>query len=83
MVESEKIYQSILLRLSSIPIDYLDQVDYYLQKFSQNLEQKKQNKVEIMSLAGSWDDMSEQDFDEFLEVAKDTGSELFSREVEL
>ena len=73
MVESEKIYQSILLRLSSIPIDYLDQVDYYLQKFSQNLEQKKQNKVEIMSLAVSWDDMSEQDFDEFLGVLLPSG----------
>ena len=83
MVESEKIYQSILLRLSSIPVDYLDQVDNYLQKFSQNIAQKKQNQAEIMSLAGSWDDMSDQDFEEFLEVAKDTGSELFSRDVEL
>ena len=70
MVETEKIYQSILLRLSSIPIDYLGKVDYYLQKFSQNIEQKKQNQVEIMSLAGSWDDMSDQDFEEFFDSFK-------------
>ncbi|AEE50248.1 hypothetical protein [Haliscomenobacter hydrossis] len=83
MVESEKIYQSILLRLSSIPVDYLEQVDNYLQRFSQNIEKKKQNQVEIMSLAGSWSDMSDEDFGEFLEVAKSTGKELFIEDIEL
>lgn len=83
MVESEKIYQSILLRLSRIPVDYLQQVDSYLQHFSENIEHKKQNQVEIMSLAGSWSDMSEDEFEDFLEVTKETGREMFSREIQL
>lgn len=83
MVESEKIYQSILLRLSRIPVDYLQQVDSYLQHFSENIEHKKQNQVEIMSLAGSWSDMSDEDFEDFLEVTKETGREMFSRDIQL
>ena len=83
MVESEKIYQSILLRLSRIPVDYLQQVDSYLQHFSENIEHKKQNQVEIMSLAGSWSDMSEDEFEDFLEVTKETGREMFSRDIQL
>jgi hypothetical protein len=83
MVESEKIYQSILLRLSRIPVDYLQQVDSYLQHFSENIEHKKQNQVEIMSLAGSWSDMSDDDFEDFFEVTKETGREMFSRDIQL
>ncbi|WP_373553946.1 hypothetical protein [Haliscomenobacter sp.] len=83
MVESEKIYQSILLRLSRIPVDYLQKVDSYLQHFSENIEHKKQNQVEIMSLAGSWSDMSDDDFEDFLAVTKETGREMFSREIQL
>lgn len=81
MVESEKIYQYILLRLSRIPVDYLQQVDSYLQHFSENIEHKKQNQIEIMSLAGSWSDMSDDDFEDFLEVTKETGLEIFNREL--
>ncbi len=35
---------------------------------------------EIMSLAGSWDEMSENDFQEYLSEAKRSGGEMFDRD---
>jgi len=37
----------------------------------------------IMSLAGSWNGMSENDFQEYLSEAKRTGGEMFDRDVSL
>lgn len=37
----------------------------------------------IMSLAGSWDGMSEGDFQEYLSEAKRSGGEIFDRDVSL
>ena len=38
---------------------------------------------DIMSLAGSWDEMSENDFQEYLSEAKRSGGEMFDRDVSL
>ena len=38
---------------------------------------------DIMSLAGSWDSMSESDFQEYLSEAKRSGGEMFDRDVSL
>ena len=38
---------------------------------------------DIMSLAGSWDEMSENDFQEYLSEAKRSGGGIFDRDVSL
>lgn len=70
-------YQSILARLSNIPVSYLQQVDEYLQRFSKEINQREQNREQILALAGSWDDWTEEDFTEYLQETKKVGGELF------
>ncbi len=81
MTASENIYQSILLKLSNIPVVYLQQVDNYFQHFTitvKDKEWKHRNRAKIMAMAGSWNDMSESEFQDYLTAAKNTGKELFN-----
>ncbi len=83
MTTTEKTYQSILQKLSAIPVEHLEQVDKFLAQFSQNRQTIEEHRRAVLSLAGTWGDMSEQDFNEFRKEAKKAGNELFSREVDL
>jgi hypothetical protein len=83
MVIQEKLYQSILLRLSMIPVDYLEQIDLYLKLFSKKVQSKQRNRAQILALAGSWNEMTEVDFQDYLHIAHQTGQELFNREIAL
>jgi len=44
---------------------------------------REDHRAEIMSLAGTWGEMSEDDFSEYLSEAKDSGREIFGRDVSL
>ena len=77
------LYQSVLHNLSLIPEEYLAQVNLFLTALKEKGKDKTHNREEILSLAGAWSDMSEADFEEYLQVAKESGKSLFEREVEL
>ena len=83
MIATENTYQSILQKLSRVSVASLPQVDLFLQQFIEAQEENKTNREEIMSLAGSWDEMSEMDFQEYLDETKRVGNEAFSREITL
>jgi DNA-binding transcriptional regulator/RsmH inhibitor MraZ len=84
MLHNEQVLRSILHHLSLVPVDYWQQVDAYLQKFARKAKVKRQqNRSEILALAGTWKDMSDEDFDDFLRIAKTSGNEMFNRDVEL
>jgi len=78
-----ELYKSVLQKLSLIPVEYLGQVDSFLSALSERARKKKGNKEAIKSFAGAWLDMSDKDFQDYLRAAKETGKELFNREVEL
>jgi|GEM_PF-5605924 hypothetical protein len=40
----------------------------------QDVDEKEQNRQAILALAGSWEDMSEEDFEDYLREAKSTTS---------
>ncbi|MCB0571737.1 MAG: hypothetical protein KDC66_18340 [Phaeodactylibacter sp.] len=78
-----EIYKSVLGRLSQLSVDYLQLVDNYLSSLQTKLDKKEENRNAVLALAGTWSDLSEEDFEDFLRVTKETGDELFNREVEL
>lgn len=82
-MKSNESYQSILNHLSLIPVNYLQEVDTYLGNLNKEIRRKKQNREIILNLAGSWNDMSKDDFSEFLLTAKRVGADMFNKEVEL
>ena len=80
------LYQSVLKKLGNTPVEFLPKIDRFLSQINRtaNLEQEKtENRKKILALAGSWSDMSDEDFQDYLRQAKQTGSELFNREVDL
>lgn len=78
-----EIYKSVLRRLSHLSVDYLQLVDNYLSSLQAKLDKKEDNRNAVLALAGSWSDMSDEDFGDYLRVTRETGDELFNREVEL
>ena len=85
MTETENIYQSILLKIGSIPLEYLQQVDDYLKTLDSKItSEKTRNRNEILSLAGGWSDLNDSDFDDVIKKAKETGNDMFkNRDIEL
>jgi hypothetical protein len=56
--------------LGNIPVDSLQQVDNYLRILTQKKQSNQKNIKEILALAGSWNDMKENDFQDFLVETK-------------
>ncbi len=81
MVAENHLYQSILYNLSRIPKKNLPQINTYLEKLAS--EKKSKNHLKIMQLAGSWSDMSDSDFNEYLSEAKNTSNGMFKSDFEL
>ena len=82
-MNQSELYQSVLKKLSTTPVEQLPEVDRFLSQLNDEMQDKKNNKDKTLALAGSWANMNEKDFQEYLKKAKETGSETFSREVEL
>ena len=78
-----EIYKSVLRRLSQLSVEYLQLVDNYLSSLQTKLDKKEENRNAILALAGTWSDMSNEGFEDYLRVTKETGDELFNRVVEL
>lgn len=72
MTYTEKLYQVMLAQLSQIPTQYLPQISDYLKGFSKAVRSKEENRQEILKLAGSWNDMSEEDFQDYRQETKRT-----------
>ncbi|NCP83480.1 MAG: hypothetical protein GW809_04135 [Bacteroidetes bacterium] len=79
----DNIYQSILINLGGIPTSYLQEIDIFLRNITTEIRQKEQNRVAILNLAEGWSDMTETDFNDYLQVVKESRSDMFNREIEL
>ena len=64
-------------------MEYLRQVDDYLQVLIKRNIEKEANRKAILSLAGSWNDMTEKEFDEFVNEIKNNKEDIFNRDMQL
>ncbi|MBL7794721.1 MAG: hypothetical protein JNK77_20465 [Saprospiraceae bacterium] len=71
-----ELYQSVLRQLSLLPVEYLKLVERFVSGLNQLTQDKKKNRQAILTLAGSWSDLSDQDFEDIRTVAKETGNSL-------
>ncbi|CAN5233241.1 hypothetical protein BH20BAC1_BH20BAC1_20860 [soil metagenome] len=74
---------TILKELKNVPVDRLE--DLYSIIHSLRANTKKSDKIskKILSFAGSFGDMTEKDYDDFLEQTKQTRNDLFDRDISL
>lgn len=79
-----ELYQSVLKKLADIPQIYLTEIDEYLSNFTKKIEKSKStNSSSIMALSGSWSDMEEDDFNDFLIETRNSRNNLFDRKFDL
>lgn len=79
---SVDLYQSVLRKLANLPQVYLWDIDRYLSKVILERKPNKQSDVvQVMSYAGSWEDMPQEDFEDFLVETQNMRDHLFNREV--
>lgn len=82
-MQQTELYQSVLHQLSLLPVEYLKLVEHFVAGLNQRALDKKKNRQAILALAGSWSDLSDSDFEDIRNISKQTGTSLFSREVDL
>ncbi len=78
------LYQSVLRKLSHLPAAYLEEIDRYLSELSDRIkpEEEKKDVEKIMSFAGAWKDMEDQEFEAFMADIQEGRKSLFNRPVE-
>ena len=69
--------------LKNVPADRLEDLYSFVKFLSVNKPKSKIDRNKILSFSGSFADMSEEDFQQFLNEAKNVRANLFDREVEL
>ena len=62
--------QQLIREIEQLPEEHLDEVYRIILSIKHIIQGQEDNRSKIMALAGSWSDMTEKDFMEFLE---DTG----------
>jgi len=81
MVE-RNMYKSVLKKLSSIPVEYLNEVDKFLTSLTRDINHKENNRENILKFAGSWNDMSDNDFEDYMKSINDLKGNMFNRDID-
>ena len=57
--------------LNMIPFEYLGEVDKFLSSLNVEINSKEENRKKILAFAGSWTDMTQEDFDDYKKSISD------------
>ena len=74
-------FNTILKELKNVPVDRLEDLYSIIHSLQANTKKSDGANKEILSFAGSFLDMSEKDFNGFLQQTKDARNNLFDRDV--
>lgn len=74
---------TILEELNDVPVNRLRELHTYINSLKVNTEKLEKTRKDILSFAGIFNDMSQNDYNDFVKETKKTRSELFDREINL
>jgi len=74
---------SIIKEIKKIPEDKLEEVHTFIKSLEQNSKGKNSHKKDLMSYAGSWKDMSNEDYKDFVKETRRTRKNLFSGKIKV
>lgn len=74
---------AILKELKNVPVDRLEDLYSIIHSLRANTKKSDETSKQILSFAGSFSDMSEKDYDEFLQQTKQSRNDLFDRDFSL
>lgn len=82
MNENLTTYQTIIEELSNVPSTYFNDILFFIKKLKVEVSNSKNNS-EIIDFAGSWNEFSNQEFEELNDFFANQRSNIFDREIEL
>ena len=74
---------TILKELKNVPVDKLEDLYSIIHALQTNTRKGDKVNQEILSFAGSFDDMSESDYNDFVKHTNQTRENLFDRNINL
>lgn len=74
---------TILKELKNVPVDRLGDVYSFINSLKADVRKPDFNRKKILSFAGSFADMSEKDYDDFINETQKTRKDLFDRDINL
>lgn len=74
---------TILKELKNVPVDRLGDLYSIIHSLRVNTKKSDKTSKKILSFAGSFSDMSERDYNDFLQHTKHTRDNLFDRDISL
>lgn len=76
-------YQTIINEINHIPLAYLQDVYKIIQSYSLKDDFQTQNRKKILEFAGSWNEMSDEDYKDIMSEINRSKEDMFNREIEL
>lgn len=74
---------TILKELKNVPVDRLEDLYSIIHSLQANTRKSDKTSSQILSFAGSFGDMTENDYNDFLQHTKQTRNDLFDRDIHL
>ena len=74
---------TIMKELKNVPVDRLEDLYSIIHSLRANTKKTEKASKKILAFAGSFSDMTENDYNDFLKLTKETRSKLFDREINL
>lgn len=76
-------FNTILKELKNVPVDRLEDLYSIIHSLRANTKRSDKRSKKIISFAGSFGDMSESDYNDYLKHTKQTRNDLFDRDINL
>jgi hypothetical protein len=76
-------WNKILKELKNVPINRLEEVYSLIHSINENVVEDTDRKDKILSFAGSFNELSQTDYDDFVNETKKIRANLFDRELSL
>ena len=74
---------NILKEIKDVPVNRLEELYQFVHSLTPNTKQTDTLRKKILSFGGSFSDMSNKDYNDFLHQAKKTRAKLFDRNIDL
>lgn len=74
---------TILEELNDVPEDKLSELHNFINSLKISTKKSEKKRKKILSFAGAFNDISQNDYDDFVKETKKTRAELFEREIKL
>jgi len=74
---------SIINELKEVPVNQLEEVYQLVHSLSRKVDRTESRREKILSFAGSFSDMSNDEYADFLNHIQETRKNLFNRDIEL